>query len=131
MTRRLGYTDRILVGNPIDLRDADVPPGGTYQAICRVRERTRLSEILVRDFTLTALYIGPNFVKTAARPTPDGSSAYRVEPADDACACRAYDAYQVEPAGVDVPAAVDVRIILQNNTDLPLHARDAHFEEDR
>lgn len=112
MTRSPAYTGRLLVQNFVDSPSAVVPPGGTYQTTCRPRDQVLLSEILIRYFTLTELYVGNHFVKVKENTTIGDTREYLVE-----------------PAGINVQASVDVRIILRNDTDRSQLAREANFEE--
>lgn len=112
MTRHPGCTGRILVDVLVDSPGMDVPPGDTYQTVCCPREPLLISEILVRYFTLTELYVGNYSIKTRESRIIGDTRAYHVE-----------------PAGIDVSAAVYVRLVLKNSTDQTLRARQANFEE--
>jgi hypothetical protein len=92
---------------------AAVPPGEIYQATCRPDESLLLAEVLVRDFTLVELYVGNRFAATKARATVSG---FRV--------------YHLESVGTVVPASLDVRVVLKNETDRSLLAREANFEKE-
>lgn len=110
-TKHPGHTGRVLVEVLVALPGAHVPPGGTYQATCYPQAEMRLSEVLVRGFTLVELYIDNFFVKTREGATSDGSRMYSMETADSR------------------PARQHVRVVLKNETDQALPARQANFEE--
>lgn len=106
-----GYTGRVLVEDFVGLSASNVAPGGIYQTTCYPKTAMLISELLVRGFTLLELYIDNYFVKTREDTSNGGSRTYCLERADSR------------------PARLHVRVVLKNETDQELPAREANFEE--
>jgi len=118
------FTGRLLVEDLVNSAAAYVPPGGTYQATCSPRTEIRVSEILVHDFTLVELYFDNYFVKTQESAASNGSAAYN----GTRTYCLGPWASRRE-SGPVVRSTNRVRVVLKNETDQALRAREANFEE--
>ena len=99
---------RVIVEDCVDL--PHVPPGETYATTCRPHEPILFSEFLVRDFCLVQLVVGALGMATKERAAAIGMRAYQLE------------------RQMLVTSAMDISIVLRNETDRPLPVRQAAFE---
>lgn len=109
--RRDPMPRRVIVEECVDL--PHVPAGETYTTSCRPHEPVLFTEFLVRDFSLVQLIVGTLGMATKEHATLVGSRAYQLE------------------RQMLVTPAMDISIVLRNETNRPLPVRQARFEEER